>query len=231
MPSISFVIPAYNEEKRISGTLNSYTKFLKSYEDYEIIVVCNGCTDNTVNLVKKFLKKNKRIKLLEFKEKIGKGGAVIEGFKVAKKSIIGFIDADDAFELSGLKKLIDNINDYDGVIASKWFGKKFSEVTEPFLRKVFSRGWNLLVRMLFGLKFKDTQSGAKFFRKEVIKKINKNFICRGFEFDVELLWRIKRKKFRIKEVYVPTRHTKHSTFSNKYMFIMFKNILKLRLCG
>jgi len=231
MPNLSFVIPAYNEEKRISKTLDNYTKFLNPYKDYEIIVVCNGCTDNTVSIVKSFSEKNKKIKLLEFREKIGKGGAVIEGLKVAKKDIIGFVDADDAFELNGLKNLIKEIDSYDGAIASKWKGKKFSEVSEPFLRKLFSRGWNLLIRTLFGLKFKDTQSGAKFFKKKVISAIDKNFICNGFEFDVELLWKIKKKRFRIKEVYVPTKHTKYSTFSNKYIFIMFKNILKLRLYG
>ena len=95
MAKLSVVIPAYNEEKRIHRTLDSYAKFFsKKVKDFEIIVVLNNCNDNTLKIVKNF--KNKKIKYLNFKEAIGKGGAILEGFKVAKGDLIGFVDADMA---------------------------------------------------------------------------------------------------------------------------------------
>src|SRR3989338_11050064 len=94
---LSIVIPAYNEEKRISATVNSYKNYFKLIlRNFEIIVVCDGCTDNTPNIVRKIALKNKKVRLLTFGYKLGKGGAIIRGFDASKGSIIGFTDADEA---------------------------------------------------------------------------------------------------------------------------------------
>src|SRR3989338_6373507 len=98
---LSLIIPAYNEEKRIIPVINN---FLNEFSDIELIVVSNGSRDNTVNLVKSI--NNKKIKILDFKEKLGKGGAITEGFKAAKGDIIGFSDADQAVMPYDFKKLI-----------------------------------------------------------------------------------------------------------------------------
>ena len=86
---ISVIIPAYNEEDRIEKTLVEYSKGLASLGDYEIIVVCDGSKDRTAEIASKYAK------VLTFSNRLGKGGGVLEGFKVARGDIIGFTDADN----------------------------------------------------------------------------------------------------------------------------------------
>ncbi|MDO8740180.1 MAG: glycosyltransferase [Candidatus Woesearchaeota archaeon] len=224
--SLSIIIPAYNEEKRIEKTINSVYGAFR--DDLELIVVSNGSTDKTVYVLKGLKRKYKSLKILVFKKKLGKGGAIIEGLKIAKKDIMGFLDADDAFDLKEIKKAMAYFKGYDCIIASKWKGQSFFNVDEPFLRKLFSRGWNLLVRLLLGLDFYDTQAGAKFLKKRAYEKISKKgFITKGFEFDVELLYRLKQNNFKVKEIFIPSRFIAGSRFSLKYMPPMFKNLIKI----
>ena len=93
---ISIIIPAYNEEKRIKETLENYINFFKDKEKFEILAVLNGCKDNTLSVVEEEAKKHKEIKFKEFKEAIGKGGAIIEGFKIVKGDYICYVDADSS---------------------------------------------------------------------------------------------------------------------------------------
>lgn len=217
-----------NEEKRIHKPLEKYTK---TFRDCEIIVVSNGSGDGTCDVVRSFQKKHKNIRLLAFPKPLGKGGAVIEGLKKAKGEIIGFVDSDDAYEIEGIKRLLASVmnGECDCAIASKWKGKKFGEVTENAKRKIMSRGWNLLVRVFIGLQYHDTQSGAKFFTKKCYDSIDKKFICRGFEFDVELIYKIKKHGFRIKEIFVQSTEERGSKFNTKYIPEMFRNLVRLSL--
>lgn len=224
---LSIIIPAVNEEKRLPGTLKSIRNKLKDLT-YEIIVVSNGSTDGTIPILKNLKKKYKNLKYLDFTWK-AKGGAILEGFKVAKGKYIGFIDADDAFDLIKIKKEIRNLGKFDGFIASKWKNQKMATVNEPFLRKILSRGWNLLARILCDITFTDTQGGAKFFKKKAIATIDLNFLTRGFEFDIELLTRLQKKNFKIKEVFIPSKYLEGSTFNTNYVLPMFTGILKIWL--
>ncbi|MDP4012406.1 MAG: glycosyltransferase [Candidatus Nanoarchaeia archaeon] len=225
---ISLVIPAHNEEKRILNTLRVYSKFFdENFDKADIIVVANNCSDKTVEIIEKFSEGNPSVRVLEIPHKVGKGGAVLAGLKNAKYDYCGFIDADDAFELKDLTRMINSLNDYDVAIASKWIGKSFSEVNEPFFRKIMSRGWNFLIRLMIGIGFSDTQAGAKFFRKSAFNSINHNFICTGFEFDVELLCRFKNKNLNILEVPVTTRHMPNSSFKVSSIYSMFRKLIKL----
>ncbi len=224
MSKISIIVPAYNEGKRIEDTLNS---LFQVFPDEEVIVVSNGSTDNTIEILKKWNENHKNLKYLEFSEKLGKGGAILEGLRLANGDIVGFIDADDAFDLNCIKKSLFELNNYDCLIASKWKDKNIFQVNEPFLRKFLSRGWNVLVRILLNLNYCDTQAGAKFFRSYVNKSIWNNFISKGFAFDVELLHKIKKNNLRVKEIYVPSRFVEGSTFRLKHCKTMFKDLLKI----
>lgn len=226
---ISLIIPAYNEELRIERTIISYiTKFKEHFKNFEIIIVLNGCRDNTLEVVKEIKKKYPdNVKYENFEEAIGKGGAIIEGLKKSRGEVVGFVDADEAFDANEIIKLIHGLESTDCVIASKWKDKSFTQVTEPFTRKFFSRGWNLLVRTSLGLKFKDTQAGAKFFKKEVKESMGYDFICKHFAFDAELLLKIKEKGFEIREVYTPSKHMAGSTFKMKHSFKMFTDLVKV----
>ncbi len=225
---LSLVIPAHNEEKRILHTLKVYTKFFGDLVNkLEILVVCNNCSDATPEIVADFSKKHKEVRPINILEKIGKGGAVIAGLKEAKYNYCGFIDADDAFELEDLKKIINGLKDNDVAIASKWKDKSFLQVNEPFVRKILSRGWNFLVKSALGLEFGDTQAGAKFFTKKAFDSIDQDFLCRGFEFDVELLWKFKKKKLKILEVSARTRHMPNSSFRVSQIIYMFNKLVML----
>jgi len=227
---LSIVIPAYNEERRIEKTLTSYVNYFgpKFGKDYEIIVVCDGCKDNTPGIVKDFSGRHPVVRFTVPPNKLGKGGGVLKGFELAKGDVIGFVDADDAFNIDGVGKLVSLVQEgSDAAIASKWIGRNFFEVTEPFFRKIASRGWNLILHVLFGLTVRDAQAGAKFFKREVVKGLPP-IRCKGFEFDAELLWRITQKGYSIKELYIPTTHVDGSTFKMSQSMNMLINILKLR---
>ncbi len=226
-PELSIVIPAYNEEDRIGGVLKKYANF---HSSYEIIVVCNGCTDATVSIVEEMTRNDARIKLLVFKEKLGKGGAIIEGFKASVGKMIGFIDADESVGTADFTKLIEAArSNCDGAIASRRMKGARIPVKQPLRRRIASRAFNVLVKLIFGLTFEDTQCGAKIFRREVVEAILGDLRSRGFEFDVELLWRMKMNGYRVLEVPITWRYDRGSKFSLLHAPNMFLNLIRIRI--
>jgi len=222
---ISIIVPAHNAESFIEETLHG----LRAIKNAEIIVVCNNCNDNTYAKVEKVRKGWKNIVNLNSPFYTGKGGAILCGFAIAKGSVIGFVDADNVFYVSDIKKLIALTKKYDCVIGSKWKGRYFSYVKQSLKRRVYGRVWNFLIKTLFGLEYKDTQAGLKFFRKKVIDKINRFFICTGFEFDVELLWKIKKAGYGVYEVPVSLRQKEKSTMRTMHILLMLWNLMRLKL--
>jgi glycosyltransferase involved in cell wall biosynthesis len=225
---ISLIVPAHNSSSVIKGSIAAYSRFLSGFcKKYEIIVVCNACKDDTAQKAMQVEKKGKHVRIIEIKER-GKGFAVLKGFATAKYSIIGFMDADNAFNLNAVKNMICLLDKSDCVIASKWMGKNIFEVLEPFTRKMLAVGWRMLSFILLGLNFYDTQAGCKFLRRKAFLSIENKFICTGFDFDVELLFKLKRKEYSIKEVYVPTTKAfKFSTFRLRFVPGMFWHLFKL----
>lgn len=202
--------------------------FLNRYLDYEIIVICDG-HDSTAEIVKKMAEKCTRIKLFEFSSRLGKGGATIEGFKKSNKKILGFVDADGAVSPYQFEKLLSELKNYDCAIASRRVKDSQILKRQPLKREVLSKIFNIIVNRLFDLKIKDTQCGAKVFKREVVDRVLPKLKSTGFEFDVELLWRIKNEGFSIKEVPITWQHTDESSFSLKYAPQMFINLAKRRI--
>lgn len=227
---LSIVIPAYNEEARIENTLNAYHPFFeKIYRNqFEIIVVMNGCKDNTLGVVKDFSNQHKQVKYLFIKEPIGKGGAIIEGFKSAKGDLVGFTDADNSTPPESFNELIKNINGYDCIISSRWIKDAIVEPKQPLKRRIASRLFNILVRSMFGIKVRDTQCGAKLLKKEAIKKINIGIT--RWAFDVDLLYQLKRNNLNIKEIPTIWRDVYGSKLNiPKTSTEMFFALIRLRL--
>jgi glycosyltransferase involved in cell wall biosynthesis len=220
---VSIIVPAFNEEKNIKDFL---IEISSRFPESEIIVVCNGCTDRTPEIAKSIRKSN--VKTIVLPEP-GKGAAVLKGFEMAENDYLGFVDADRAFRIEDIEKIVDELKKYDCVIASKWKGQKFFDVNWPITKKIPGRVWNFLVKHMLKLDFEDTQAGVKFLRREVYEAIDKNFICTGFEFDIELLLKIKRTGFRIKEIYTPVQNSKKSSFSISHTPRMFYNLFRLWL--
>ena len=225
----SIIIPAYNEEERIENALKLYCNFFeKAEEKYEILVVCDG-VDSTASIVKKFMQKFPSVKLLTFGKRLGKGGAIIEGMRIAKGDKIGFIDADESVTCSDFKKMFDRLSSADGVISSRRLKNSKILIKAPLMRRPASRIFNILVRILFGLNFKDTQCGAKVFKREAIKDVLNELKTNGFEFDVELLWKLKRKGYNVVEFPITWKHCGGSSFSLTKAPKMFFSLLKTRL--
>lgn len=227
-PEVSVVIPAYNEEDRIGGVLEKYADF---HPSYEILVVCNGCTDATVSIVEEMARSDARIKLLVFEEKLGKGGAIIEGFKAASGHYVGFLDSDEAVGPEDYRKLIDAVKSqgFDGAIGSRRIEGAEILSDRSLARRVASRIFNLLVRGMTGLEFSDTQCGAKIFRRDPLDKVRDEISSAGYEFDVELLLRLKRRGYKIVEAPVKWKHGGSSKFSLMQAPAMFFGLLLMRL--
>jgi len=236
---VSIIIPAYNEERRFKEfrTLERYSQCFEEkrlageIEDFEILVVLNNCKDNTLQVVKDSEKKFKEIQHLEFKQG-GKGFAIIEGFKDAlkrKNDLIGFVDADMATSPEAYYELVKNINENDGIIASRWL--KESKVSKrSFSRKILSVGFNFAVRSLFMMSYKDTQCGAKLFKREVIKKILPELSLTRWAFDVNILYACKRNNLKIKELATVWQEREGSKLNIiRVPLQMFSGIVRLRL--
>ncbi|MFA4887218.1 MAG: dolichyl-phosphate beta-glucosyltransferase [Candidatus Nanoarchaeia archaeon] len=228
---LSIVIPAYNEEKRIGKTLDSYlTYFTKHYKkDYELIVVLNGCRDNTFGVVQSF-SKHIQLKILEFKEAIGKGAAVIRGFNASHGDYIGFVDADLSTSAEEYHKLVLNIEPSDCIIASRYIKGAHVEPKQPLSRRIASRGFNILIRILFGLNVKDSQCGSKLFKKHALKTILPSIGTTRWAFDIDLLYQLKRKGFTYKESPTVWKDAAGSTLNIKKAIVeMFLAVIRLRL--
>ncbi|SRR3989339_328795 len=228
-PKLTIIIPAYNEEKRIPKTLNSYLEYLRKKIDFEILVVINGCIDNTLGVIEEIAKKNKEIKYIDIGKVASKGVAVTEGFKIADSDLIGFVDADLATPPDAFYNLIEQIEDYDAIIASRWMkGAKIHE-HQPLTRIVAGRSFNFLVNLLFNLKIKDTQCGAKLFRKQAIKSIINDIGKTRWAFDVDVLYLLKRKGYKTKEIPTEWNEPGGSHVKLKTVLEMFLSIIRLRL--
>ena len=222
---LSIIIPAYNEEYRIKPTLEAYLDFFKD-KDIEIIVVMNGCTDHTLQVVQSI--KDPRIKYLNLNAS-GKGGALVQGFKIASGDLISYVDADNSTTPEFLNKLLENMEDNDCVMGSRYLKESKIVIKQPITRRVASRGFNILVRTVLNLKYKDTQAGAKIFKKEAISSILDNFEAPGWAFDVNVLYKIKKKNYTIKEIPIEWKDSGGSKLKlRKAIPGMFISILKTR---
>jgi len=231
--SISFIIPAYNEGSRLSRTLDVYyNDFSNHYHDkWEIIVVCNGCQDNTPQIAAEFARNRKQVRVTNIPQKVGKGGAIMEGLRLADSDICMFLDADGSTSAEESRKLIYALNgSNDAVIGSRKLRNSRIVRKQSFRRRIAGRGFNILIRLLFGLRFKDTQCGAKVLTKEAAQLVLQNVRTTGFTFDVDLLWTLKKNGCVIKEVPIVWEDSLGSTLVlHKVILCMFIEVLKLRL--
>ena len=201
------VIPVYNEERRIVPTLDDYLKTVaKRYVGTHLLAVSDS-TDRTDDIISTYSSRHREVILLRNGEKKGKGFAIFNGFKYAcrkarRGSIIGFVDADDAVDGNEIVKMVEGIGvgRLDGIVASRYAKGSVNVGKVGISRWIASRAYNRLVRALFGLKFSDTQCGAKFFRKEALEKVLPNISLFDVSIDLNLLYELKRSGASIGEM-------------------------------
>jgi len=227
------LIPAYNEEERIEPVLRDYAEhFRENYSgDRQIVVVLNGCTDNTLGVVKRVATDHAEVSWLEFPAAIGKGGALIEGLKLAPLAdLIGYVDADGATSPKAFLDLVKLWDKADCVIASRWLPGAVLHQQQTGKRQFASRVFHLIVQTLFWLNIKDTQCGAKVMRRQVVEKIHPLLRIADMAFDINLLYAIKRAGFKILEV--PTEWTDKigsKVVLGRTSLTMLLSVLRLRL--
>jgi glycosyltransferase involved in cell wall biosynthesis len=227
---ISIIIPAYNEEKRITKTLSELFDFFLDIS-HEILVLMDGCTDSTPDIVADFAKDHPSVISIYQPTKLGKGGAILLGISKAQGKVIAVMDADGAVPPHDVKKMIDMVMEGTHcVISSRYLPGSVIHTSQPGHRIILSRCFNVLVRLLFGLSFKDTQCGCKVARSEVFREVADEIQTYNYAFDVELLWRIKEHGYVIEEVPVEWRHIEGSKLDlKKVVPEMLTAVINIRL--
>lgn len=204
---MSIIIPAHNEAGRIGRTLDAYSTFFKAYQqeqgvDYELVVVLNGCVDNTSAVVERAQVIHGNIVIID-EPKAGKGLAVKLGFCDAlnrPNDIIGFVDADMATLPQDYAALIQYLREYDGVIANRYMPGSDIHPKRPFIKKWGRKlVYHSLIRYMFGLSYSDYQCGAKIFTRQGLEKIAPQMQIAQWAFDVELLYLCKKYGYTIKQ--------------------------------
>jgi glycosyltransferase involved in cell wall biosynthesis len=198
-PRLSIVIPAYNEERRLGLTLHRLHEYL-STQDYcwEIVVVSNGCTDDTAGLVNRLADEVPNLRLIDLPER-GKGIASRAGATQSSGEIIFLCDADLSMPPHSLAAFLDVIETADIVVGSREAAgsKRYSE---PWLRHFMGRVFNWLVQTIAVKGIEDTQCGFKALRHQAAHDLFTQQRLNGFAFDVELLYLARKYGYRIEEL-------------------------------
>lgn len=195
--SLSVFFPAYNEEANIEATVRKADEVLRALTPtYEIIVVNDGSKDKTGEIADRLARENNKVKVVHHNPNQGYGGAVWSGIQAAQYEYVFFTDADLQFDLSEITKLIEHIPENPIVIGYR------AKRQDPFMRLLNAKGWNILNRILFGLRVKDIDCAFKLMRRDLVKDLPVE--SRGAMLSAELLIRLQREGIKFKEV--PVTH-------------------------
>lgn len=212
LPGISLMIPAYNEAERLATSLQTIAGYVATNPGrWELIVVDDGSTDQTVGVAKAFAREHPELptRVLENHHNRGKGFAVRRGLLAAQHPILAFTDADLSASIDEAPHILAPIlaGRADVVVGSRALDRSRIEIPQALPRDLLGRGFNVAVRLLTGLPIHDTQCGFKAMRREVVWPLIAALCTDGFGFDVELLALCQAAGLRILEV--PVRWSHH----------------------
>lgn len=223
---LSIVIPAYNEEKRIGKTLPNVIKYVEKLgkEGYsaEIIVVNDGSTDKTIDVLNTF---KDSINIVTYTPNHGKGYALREGVKKSQGEYIYIADADFSTPIESIKDFIERMKDVDCVIGSRAVDEEIVKVS--FVRKLFGNMSNLIIRAILGLNFKDTQCGFKMFNKEC-EKYFLDCVNERWGYDFEFLYLLQKNGLKIVEIPVEWEAVGESHVKPLHYFKTLQELLHVR---
>ena len=227
-PLVSIILPVYNGEKFIKTSLEVVYNYMNSLGiPFEIIVVNDGSIDDTLNNIIEASSIIKNIKVYSYTKNLGKGFAFIYGAKRSSGHYVVLFDSDLDIPVEQIPFMIVSAEKTkcDIIITNKWMSDSIRKWS--LTRKILSRGFNLLMRGLTGLKLRDTQTGAKLIRRSSLYKITRFIFTKRYAFDVELLLVAKQRGMCIKEV-PPIREIKlDSRFSIKEIVYMLIDLLSI----
>jgi dolichyl-phosphate beta-glucosyltransferase len=209
---ISIVIPAFNESARLGPTLDRVLEFICEQSwDVEVIVVDDGSRDGTAELVREYARRSPIVRLVQNEGNRGKGYSVRNGVLHAQGAIVLFTDADLSSPIEEAPKLIAALEEgADVAIGSRWVRTDLQTQRQSVARQVMGRTFNLLLRALLSLDFKDTQCGFKAFRRTAAITLFSLQRTEGWGFDPEILFLANRLGFRVAEIPVVWAHDEGS---------------------
>ena len=219
---LSFVVPAYNEEDHIEGTLGALDAVIQDkHLPYEIVVVNDGSHDKTLANAMRYAKRSGQVKVVSYVKNMGKGYALKTGFMQATGEVVVFADSDMEIDLNTISRYLVALEHGDIVIASKWHPDSHVEV--PLVRKIMSHSFNAVVRLLTGARLRDTQSGLKAMRKSAFVNIFPRLAVKRYAFDVELL--AVAHLYGLKVVEMPVSIKMGASFKLSDVWKMFVDLL------
>jgi glycosyltransferase involved in cell wall biosynthesis len=237
---LSIVIPAYNEMNRIGRGLDSVLSFLQNrHYRAEVIVVDDGSSDETTARVSEYITKfhdaGHDLRVLTNKPNRGKGYSVKRGLTEATGEIVLFSDADFSSPITEAPKLIEPIAEgrVDVTLGSRALNRKLIGVHQPAMREFGGIVFNLCMRTITGMKFKDTQCGFKAFRREPALPVFKLQRIDRFGFDPEVLYIARKQGNRVLEVPVAWDHCEGGELQSKWNYLrdsidMFADLIRIR---
>ena len=231
MPHYSIIIPAYNESSRLGKTLDRVLAYVSVQPwDAEIIVVNDGSHDRTPDLVREYAAHHRNLLLVENPGNRGKGYSVRNGMLNATGKILLFSDADLSAPIEEAPKLFAAIESgADIAIGSRWLQPELQTHRQSVLRQFYGRLFNLALRILLGLNFKDTQCGFKVFTLESAQKIFPQQKIERWGFDPELLFLARKHRLKVVEVGVAWAHDEGTRINPlRDGMRMFGEVLRIR---
>jgi glycosyltransferase involved in cell wall biosynthesis len=219
---LSLVMPAYNEGDSIEGALGTLDRVIKDAElRYEIVVVDDGSLDDTRLKAINYASRNGHVRVVGYSKNVGKGYAVKEGFMQAEGDAVVFVDSDMEIDLEKVSSYVEALQHGDIAIASKWHPE--STVEMPLARRILGHGFNILVRLMTGVKSRDTQTGLKAVKRKAFEDVFKRLAVKRYAFDVELL--AVANLYGLKVVELPVNIKMRSLFNPKDVWRMFMDLL------
>ncbi|MCH7978269.1 MAG: glycosyltransferase family 2 protein [Acidobacteria bacterium] len=228
---LSVVIPAHNESARLPATLQAVLGLLQSRsEAFEVLVVDDGSTDDTAELVQRVCRESPEVRLLRHPTNFGKGAAVRNGMLNARGEYILFTDADLSAPIAEAERLLEPLkNGYDVAFGSRGLRPEWISQRQSRIREAAGRLFNFWTRSIAGLNFRDTQCGFKAFRRQAAETIFARQRISGFGFDVEVLYLARKFGYRVLEVPVHWAHCEGSTVHMlRDSARMFMDLLRIR---
>lgn len=221
---LSIIVPVFNAENNVCDFLGRLEEIVSLLSlSYEIIVVNDGSTDNTLQILQKEQQINPRIRILTYFPNRGKGNAVKMGVLDSTGELTMFVDGDLDISPATIVDYINRVRNCDLVIASK--SHPLSRIHAPQSRKILSKAFNLIVRVATGISMRDTQSGLKVAKGVALRKIFRGMLVERYAFDVELLTIAKVLKLDVKEL--PVDITLNRRFKVKDILNMLVDVISI----
>lgn len=227
------IMPAYNEGHKIKENLLKTAEILATFSsDYQIIAINDGSKDQTEDGIIEASSINSHIAYVTYKNNQGKGRAIATGVHYANADYVAFLDSDLELDPSMLRYFMKALTETDADIAIGSKLHKKSQLAYPMSRRILSYGYFVFLKLLFNLNLKDTQTGIKLFKGDVIKPICANLVTKGFAFDIEILATASKQGQKIIELPITLKYSRtrdeRSKVSIKEVFRVFNDTLKVK---